>query len=162
MATDEAPSSAPDGETTAKAEESAGALPTAVPLTKNVTIPVGGFPPLFVFTAAPRSVPCICGLENRDTVVGACVMVKLTGGEVLELKLESPRYVPVMECAPSASVYNPVGCVLMGLFKKFGVEVIPWLLRRNGLPGIVPAVSIKLTFPVANPTPDWPATVAVR
>ena len=95
---------------TARAEESAGALPTAVPLIKNVTIPVGGLPPLFVFTIALRAVPCNCGSElTKEVVVGACVIVKSTGNDVLGLKLASPKYIPVTECAPGASVNNPVG-----------------------------------------------------
>src|SRR5271169_4876114 len=79
-------------------------LPTTEPFTKNVTVPDGGLPPLLVLMVALNVAPLAAPVTARMLVVDACVMVKLTGDEALAWKLESPWYIPVMECAPGDSL----------------------------------------------------------
>ena len=62
-------------------------LPACAPSTKNVTVPVGPSPPLFVLTVAARAVPRAVTLVAVD----AAVMVKVAGADgELALKLGSP------------------------------------------------------------------------
>lgn len=85
-------------------------------------------------------------------VVSAFVIVKLTGGDELALKLASPGYAPAIVYAPGVK-YSPTAKTLPSLFRAYGSPamfvVVPF------------SVWVKLIFPVGKPIPDFPETAAL-
>jgi hypothetical protein len=51
--------------------ETGTGLPTCVPPTKNVIVPEGGLPPLFVLTVAAKVTPCVVLLNATAVEVDA-------------------------------------------------------------------------------------------
>lgn len=80
-----------------------GEVPRTVLLELNVTVPVGPVPSPEALTVAVSNNDCAVCCEVKDVVVMSCVIVNLIGVRfALELKLLSPLYPAVMECAPEA------------------------------------------------------------
>ncbi len=80
-----------------------GAVPNPLLPELNVTAPVGPVPSPEAFTVAVSNNDCAVCCEVSDVIVASCLIVKLIGVKfALELKLLSPLYPAVMECAPDA------------------------------------------------------------
>jgi len=123
------------------------ALPSNVAPSKNCTVPaaVPGDTVAVNFTPAPK----VDGLrlEVRVVVVPAGLTVWVSAVEVLPLKVASPLYTALIECAPPA---------------RLAVEkVAPPLASSADEPRVV-LPSLKLTLPVGVPVPDEGVTVAVN
>ncbi len=86
---------------------SSGPVPSVVVPSMNVTVPVG-VPGETLVTVAVNVTDCPVtdglGAETRAVVVGAETTFWPTPAEVLPAKVESPAYVAVMVCRPTASV----------------------------------------------------------
>ena len=78
-------------------------LPSGLPLSKNVTVPVG-VPPTDVTVAVKVTLwPKVKGLALEITVVEVAALLTVCAktDEELPEKLVSPPYVAVMECGPA-------------------------------------------------------------
>ena len=74
------------GSMTAATPVTVTGLPTCAPPTENVTVPLGGVPPLLVVTVAAKVWP----VDVEVVLVASFVIVKEDAVEVLVLKLASP------------------------------------------------------------------------
>jgi hypothetical protein len=75
-----------------------------VPSMVNVTLPVGVAEPAATVAVTLAAVPYVTPAPLSVVVVLAALIVKAYAPEVEPLKLLSPLYVHVSECAPAASV----------------------------------------------------------
>jgi hypothetical protein len=123
--------------------------PSAVVPSRKVSVPLGVPALLDVIVAVNvTGAPLVAEAPELTTtaVVAAGVMVCVTAGELLAVKLESPLYAAVMECVPTVSIE----IVKVAVLPAFSVPV----------PSVV-LPSRKLTLPVGVPLPAE-VTVAVN
>jgi hypothetical protein len=127
-------------------------VPSEVVPSRKVTVPVGVPEVVDVIVAvkvswAPLEAEAAEVSNAAEVAAGAAaVMVCVAGAEVLAVKLESPLYLAVMECAPTVSVEI--------------VKVATRLVFRVAVPRVV-VPSRKETVPVGVPLLPG-VTVAVK
>jgi hypothetical protein len=125
-------------------------VPSVVVPSRKVTVPVGMPEVLDVIVAvnvteAPLDTEA-AELTNA-VVVTAGVMVSVTAAEVLPVKFALPLYLPVMECAPAASI-DVVKVAIPVLFSVPTPSVV--VPSRNatvpvGVPPLLATVAVHMT-----------------